>query len=369
MNTYPLEQLDLAGAKKLQFRLVETITHYFDGDAILQAGDYGLWPDTGRPHFTARVEAVLAEFFGAEDACLVREAGTGALRLTFMAAMKPGQALLVHQAPIYPTTQVTVEAMGLNLVELDFNDLEALKAYQPVEPGFALLQHARQRFEDRYNLAEVIGVLKAKEPRLTLIADDNYVAMRVPRIGIQLGTDISTFSLFKLLGPEGVGCILSGRELVSRVRKHNYSGGTQVQGTEAMQALRALTYAPVELAIQGEVVEETAFRLNSGEVAGVAQAFIANAQSRVILVELEKPWARQVLEKSVQFGAAGHPVGAESRYEISPLFYRISGTFRKENPSLADKMIRINPMRSGADLIVEILAKSIQACQGGQIVP
>ncbi len=365
MKTYPLEQLDLAGAKKLQFRLVEAITHHFDGNSILEAGDYGFWPDTGRPHFTARVEAVLAEFFGSEDASLVRGAGTGALRAILMATLKPGQKLLVHQAPVYPTTQVTVEAMGLELVHVDLNDLNTLKKYDLQDVGFALVQHSRQRFDDRYNLAEVIRELKANLPGLTLIADDNYVAMRVEKIGIQLGADVSTFSLFKLLGPEGLGCVLAGKELINRIRKHHYSGGTQVQGVEAMEALRALTLTPVEMAVHREVVDEVTARLNTGQVGGVLRAYTANAQSRVILVELEKPCAKEVLEKSIQFGAAGHPVGAESRYEVSPLFYRISGAFREENPQSADRMIRINPMRSGADLIIEILIKSLQACQGG----
>ncbi len=365
MNTYPLAQLDLVEAKQLQFRLVETIAHHFDGHSILQAGDYGLWPDLGRPHFTARVEAVLAEFFGAEAACLVGGAGTGALRSTLMAALKPGQKLIVHQAPLYPTTQVTVEAMGLELVKIDFNDLTALKDRAPEEASFALVQHARQRFDDRYNLADVISALKSRQPSPTLIVDDNYAVMRVAKIGIQLGADVSTFSLFKLLGPAGLACVLARRTLIDRIRTHNYSGGTQVQGVEAMDALRALTYVPVELALQAEVVEEVVARLNSGQAGGVKRAYIANAQSRVILVELEKPCARQVLEASVQWGAASHPVGAESRYEVSPLFYRVSGTFREEHPELAESMIRINPMRAGADLIIAILAKSLPAGEGG----
>lgn len=364
METYPLEQLDLAGAKELQFGLVETIARHFDGRSILQAGDYGLCADTGRPHYTARVEAALADFFGAEDACLVRGAGTGAIRSLMMAALRPGQKLLVHRAPIYPTTAVTIEAMGLEPVRVDLNDPEALAGFD-LEARVALVQHARQRLEDRYRLAEVIPALKARNPGLTVIVDDNYAAMRVPKIGIQLGADVSTFSLFKLLGPEGLGCVLAGREMVGRLRKQNYSGGTQVQGVEALEALRSLTYVPVALAIQGEVAEEVAARLNSGQVEGVARAYVANAQSRVVLVELERPQAKEVLERSVQYGAAAHPVGAESRYEVSPLFYRVSGTFRKENPHLADRMIRINPVRAGAGLIVEILEKSLRDCRGG----
>lgn len=365
MNTYPLAQLNLAEAKKLQFRLVETVTHHFDGHSILQAGDYGLWPGLGRPHFTARVEAVLAEFFDAEAACLVGGAGTGALRSTLMAALKPGQKLVVHQAPLYPTTRVTVEAMGLKLARIDFNDLKALKGDALEDASMALVQHARQRFDDHYSLADVIDALKSRQPSLTVIVDDNYVVMRVAKIGIQLGADVSTFSLFKLLGPPGLACVLSEQKLIDRIHADNYSGGTQVQGVEAMDALRALAYVPVELALQAEVVEEVAARLNAGEVGGVKRAYIANAQSRVVLVELEKASARQVLEASVRHGAASHPVGAESRYEIAPLFYRVSGTFREENPQLAGRMIRINPMRAGADLIIAILAKALQICEGG----
>jgi hypothetical protein len=211
----------------------------------------------------------------------------------------------------------------------------------------------------------VIEALKARQPSLAVVVDDNYAAMRVPKIGIQLGADVSTFSLFKLLGPEGVGCVLACNTLIAQIRRQNYSGGTQVQGVEAMEALRALTYAPVALAVQAQVVEEVARRLNAGQVAGVVQAFVANAQSRVVLVELEEPQARAVLAHSVQYGAASHPVGAESRYEVAPLFYRISGTFRQENPDLAERMLRINPMRGGADLVIEILEQALQACRRG----
>jgi hypothetical protein len=365
MNTNPLTQLDLAGARALQYRLVETIAHHFDGSAILQAGDYGLVPELGRPAYTARVEAVLAEYFGAEDACLVRGSGTGALRSILMASLRPGARLLIHRAPVYPTTQVTTDAMGLRLVQIDFNDPAALAAYPPGGADLALVQAARQKFEDGYDRGEVIAALKARQPDLPVLVDENYVVMRVAKIGVQLGADISTFSCFKLLGPEGLGCILGGKELVRRIHQDNYSGGTQVQGPEAMQALRALTLVPVALALQAEVVDEICRRLNAGELPGVAGAYVANAQSRVALVELVEPYAARMLLESQRFGAAGYPVGAESLYEIAPLFYRLSGTFRKENPALAERMIRINPMRAGADTILAILSKSLQACHGG----
>jgi selenocysteine lyase/cysteine desulfurase len=279
--------------------------------------------------------------------------------------MRPGEKLLVHRAPIYPTTRVTIEAMGLEQVPVDLNDLSTLDGLDWAGVRVALVQHARQRFDDRYRLAAVLAALRKSSPGLVIIVDDNYAAMRVPRIGIQLGADISTFSLFKLLGPEGLGCVLGGHDLVREIRLQNYSGGSQVQGAEALEALRALTYAPVALAIQAEVVEEVAARLNAGRVSGVARAYVASAQSRVVLVELERAQAREVLEAAVKCGAAGHPVGAESRYEVLPLFYRVSGTMRQENPELSSRMIRINPMRAGAEAILQILEDSLSACQGG----
>ena len=364
MRTFPLEQLSVGEAIQLQFRLMEVIAQHFDGQAILQAGDYGLWQVAGRPQATQRVEAALADFFGVEAACLTRGAGTGALRLVLMALLKPDDRLLVHQAPVYHTSAVTIESMGLQLVQVSFNDL--LDQYiDPTGIECALIQHTRQRLDDHYQLEQVILALQAVLPGVSLVVDDNYAALRVPKVGVQLGARVSTFSLFKLLGPQGVGLVLGDQGLIDQIHTMNYSGGAQVQGPEAMEALRALVYAPVALAIQAEVVAEITKRLNAGEVAGVRRAHIANAQSRVVLVELVQPLAQQVLERSAAYGAAIYPVGTESRYEVAPLFYRVSGTFLADAPGLADQMIRINPMRAGADLILTILHNSLQDCQGG----
>lgn len=361
MNVYPLEILDLASARAMQFRLVETVSRHFDGQAILLAGDYGLQPDVLRPIATTKVEAVLADFFGTEDACLVRGAGTGGIRSVLMAMLKPGQEILLHDAPLYPTTRSTVEAMGLRRVHVDLNDLEGVRQVAARDSlACALVQHSRQRIGDRYLLSEVVVALRSANPELLILVDENYAAMRVPWLGVQVGADVSTFSLFKLLGPEGLGCVLANRQVIGRMRELAYSGGTQVQGPEAMCALRGLVYAPVALAIQGEVVNEVVARLNQGEVVGIRRAFVANAQSRVALVELDRPQAAELLKRCTAFGAAGHPVGAESRYEIAPLFYRISGTLMEEDPELAARTIRINPNRAGSDLIIDILQKSLE---------
>ena len=140
----------------------------------------------------------------------------------------------------------------------------------------------------------------------------------------------------------------------------NYSGGSKVQGWQAMEVLRGFTYAPVALAIQAEVNEELVRRLNNHEVEGVKDAFLANAQSKVLLVEFEYNIAKAVLEEAEKLGGLPNPVGAESKYEAVPMFYRVSGTFRKADPTLEERMIRINPNRSGADTIIRILKESIR---------
>lgn len=195
------------------------------------------------------------------------------------------------------------------------------------------------------------------------MTDDNYAALKVDAIGCQAGADLSTFSCFKILGPEGVGVVVGKKEPVERIYKMQYSGGSQVQGHEAMDALRGLIYAPVSLAIQSEVNEELVRRLNAGEIPGVKEAFLANAQSKVLLVEFEKGIAEKVLAAAPQFGAAPHPVGSESKYEFAPMIYRVSGTFRAQDPTIEHRMIRINPMRSGPDTIIRILRQCMEQVQ------
>lgn len=357
--TYPLPALSLSEAAAMQWRLVDLIHAHFDGYSILQTGDLGVVTGLGRPRTTARVEQVLAEFFGAEAAALVRGAGTGALRAA-LHGIPNCERILVHRAPIYTTTRSTIEAMRLKIVQVDFHDTSELTR-RAKEADVALIQHTRQCMGDHYDLGEVIRTLHEAAPWMPIITDDNYAVCKVPRIGVELGATASTFSLFKLLGPEGVGCVVGSAELVERIHRDAYSGGLQVQGPEAMDALRALVYAPVAFALQAQVVQEVVDRLNAGEVPGVAAAAVASAQSRVALVQLKEPVADKVLAAAPNFGAAPYPVGAESRYEVAAMFYRASGTFLADRPDLAPFLIRINPMRAGADTVLRVLRLSIQA--------
>lgn len=361
MKTCPLGAVTLDEAREMQFRLVELIHQEFTGREILYAGDYGVAHGLGRPLYTSKVERVIARFFDSEDAVLVRGAGTGAIRLLLMSLLSPGDAILIHDAPVYPTTWVTVQAMGLRVVRADINDIEALRETVLVrKPRLAFVQHTRQRISDSYILADILPVLKSTGWKLTVVVDENYAVMRVPRIGCQMGADASAFSLFKLFGPEGLGCIVGRGELIDRIRANNYSGGSQVQGPEAMDALRSLVFAPVAQAIQNEVVTEVAERLNNGEVPGVKAAHVANAEERVILVEFAEPIAPKVLDCAWKYGAAPYPVGSDSRYEVSCMFYRVSATLLADDPQLAHTTIRVNPMRAGPDTVINVLRRALE---------
>ncbi|MEV0374295.1 aminotransferase class V-fold PLP-dependent enzyme [Streptomyces sp. NPDC050636] len=356
-RTFPLPAVALPDALTRQFRLLECTARHFEGQQLFEA-DAGVVPGLGRPRSTAGVEAVLADFFGAEAAALVQGAGTGAIRAALGAVLEAGDPLLIHRAPVYHTTAVTLRGLGVRAVEADFNDRwELARALTSGRFGWAYVQHTRQRPADSYDLGAVLAACRAAGVRT--VVDDNYAVLRVPACGVELGADASCFSLFKLHGPEGVGAVVGGADLVARVRADNYSGGGQVQGHQALDALRALTHVPVMWAVQSQVAAEVAERLTAGEVPGVAEVALANVQDRCLLVRLDRPLARALPAAAARHGAAPYPVGANSRYEIAPLFYRLSGSALADVPELADWTVRINPMRAGADLVLGILRRAL----------
>jgi cystathionine beta-lyase family protein involved in aluminum resistance len=351
-------------AEKKQFELVECISQHFSGTEFLSAGDYGVTPQVGGPIRTRKIERVLAQFFGTEDCTLVRGSGTGGIRLSLSACLEPGDPVMMYQAPIYTTTKETVRLLGLKPVFVDYHDHEAILSHLN-EVQVVYLQHSRQQIKDEYDVEEVIRLVKKANPEMIIIVDDNYTVFKVPRIGVQLGADISTFSGFKVLGPEGMGVVVGKQKPIQIIRERNYSGGGQVQGPEAMELLRSLVYAPVLYAIQNEQVGEIARRMNHGEIPGIESAQLSNAQSRNVIAKLKEPIADQVIKACDRFGAAIYPVGAESKYEVLPMVYRVSGAFLESNPELSPYLLRINPMRSGADLVINILKKALEAVKNG----
>lgn len=361
MQTYPLHSLTVEEAMQLQFKAVDCITKEFGGQAFLNRGDLGVVRGYNKPITTSKVEKVIAHIFDTEASVLVRGAGSGAIRFGLHSMLKCGDKILVHQAPVYHTTGASFEMLGLVPVKADFNDLLEIEKVLEADLDIkgVLVQYTRQKPDDRYDMHEVVQAIK-KIRDIPVITDDNYAVMKVKDIGVQCGADLSCFSAFKLLGPEGIGVIAGKRHFIDRIILQNYSGGMQTQGHEALDVLHGLIYAPVALAIQAQVNEECVNRLKSGELSRVRDAYVANAQSKVLLVEFHEPIAEGVLEEAEKLGAAPNPVGAESKYEMIPMFYRVSGTFRKVDPTLEQRMIRINPMRAGADTIIRILKESIE---------
>lgn len=365
MEAYPLESISIQQAMEKQFRLVECAMHYFHGSEFLTRGDLGVHQPENQPITTMKAEKVIAEFFGSEDCILVRGAGTGAIRYGLTSMIKPGQKILVHDAAIYSTTSTTIDMYGLEVIKADFNQLEEIRRVMNENPDIAcaLVQYTRQKLDDRYDMKEVIETIKTCKD-VPIICDDNYAVLKVNKISCELGADLSCFSTFKLQGPEGIGCVVGKKEYIQKIRKMHYSGGCQTQGWEALEVLRGFVYAPVMLAIAAETGEEVLKRINAKELSGVKKAYLANAQSKVLLIEFDEPIAKEVLVEAEKMGALPYPVGAESKYEFAPLFYRVSGTFLKTDPTLATRMIRVNPNRAGADTVMKILKDSMAAVLG-----
>ncbi|MDR1548773.1 MAG: aminotransferase class V-fold PLP-dependent enzyme [Hungatella sp.] len=361
MQTYPLSSISVEEAARLQFKVIDCITKAYSGREILNRGDLGVVPGLNKPLTTKKAEQVIADLFDGEACILVRGAGSGALRFGLHSMLKPAEKVLVHKAPVYSTTATSLEMLNIPAIEVDYNDPDDIRRVMKENNDIkgALIQYTRQKPDDRYDMCQVIKTIKECRD-IPILTDDNYAAMKVSRIGIQWGADLSCFSSFKLLGPEGVGVIVGKACYIERLVKESYSGGMQVQGHEAMDVLRGLVYAPVALAIQAQVNEECVKRLNAGEIPHVKHAFLANAQSKVLLVEFYENIAEKVLKEAEKLGAAPNPVGAESKYELVPMFYRISGTFRNADPTLESRMIRINPMRSGADTILRIIKEAVE---------
>lgn len=361
MRVYPLESIGMKEAQEKQFKMVDEICKVFPGYQGLNLGDLGVHPKNNQPQRTALVEEVFANFFDEEDAVMVRGAGTGAIREALSACSNYGDHILVHTSPIYSTTITSFEMLGLTPIKANFNDLNEIRKVLQEHPEIklALIQYTRQSLEDAYNMEEVIQTIK-ETANIPIITDDNYAVMKVSKIGTELGADLSCFSNFKLLGPEGIGTIVGKKKYIDKIRSYHYSGGTQVQGHEAMEAMRGMVYAPVSLAIQAQELEKIASKLNKGDIPEIKQAIIVNAQSKVLLVEFHKSIAKEVLQKAEELGASPYPVGAESKYEIAPMFYRVSGTMRKKDPVYETNWIRINPMRSGSHTVLRILKEAIE---------
>ncbi|MFJ5560769.1 aminotransferase class I/II-fold pyridoxal phosphate-dependent enzyme [Streptomyces sp. NPDC093250] len=366
------EHMTLDQAIETQFALVEAVQGVMGSD-IYFTEDYGQVRELatvgfgggGRPRATARVERALADFFGTPDAVLVHGAGTGSIRAMLNASLRPGGSVVLHSAHPYKTTLPAMQHMGLRLHQVDFNDLDAVRRVVREErPDGLYIQHVPQGLGDNHEVSDIIDVARSERgDHIKVIVDDNYAVMRSRRIGVQLGADASAFSLFKLLSPVQVGCVLGDEELVSGIRRDLSSAGCQVQGPAAMQALRMLVFAPVALAIQNATVLEVTERINELVAAGtlpyVRGAVAAQPGIRCSVLVFDAPVAEAFLRSAWRNGSPSQSVGEEAQPEVLPLFTYLTSTFLKGMAGLEKYALRINPMRGGASTILRVVQAAL----------
>jgi hypothetical protein len=367
------EHMTLDQAISMQFALVDAIQSVMGSDVVFTE-DYGQVRELatvgfgggGRPRTTARVERALAEFFGTEDAVLVHGAGTGSIRAMLNSALPPGGGVVLHSAHPYKTTLPAMKHMGLRLHQVDFNDQELLRrALMEVEPDGVYIQHVPQGLGDNHEISDVVELARSLSGiRTKVIVDDNYAVMRSQKIGVQLGADASAFSLFKLLSPVQIGCVLGDEALVSDIRRDLASAGCQVQGGSAMQALRMLVFAPVALAIQNATVIEVTERINAlvagGELPYVRGAVAAQPGIRGSVLVFDEPVAEAFVRSAWRNGSPSQSVGEEAQIEMLPLFTYLTSTFLKGMPGLEKYALRINPMRGGASTILRVVHAALE---------
>ena len=365
-------QMSLDAAMAAQFKLVDIAQQVMGSDVVFTE-DYGQVRELatvgfgggGRPRATARVEEVLARYFDACAAVLVPGAGSGAIRAMLNASTAPGSRILLHDAHPYKTTLPAMRHMGLDIAYADFNDTAALeRSLRERPPATVYLQHVPQQLGDRYDVGQTIELIQAvAEPTVRIIVDDNYAGMRAARIGVQLGADASALSLFKLLAPDPIGVVLAGADTVAQIRRDQSSAGCQVQGPQAMAALRALVMAPVALAVQDAAVTAAVAQINERIAAGslpfVARAYAAQPGVRCVVLVFDRPVAVPFLESAWRNGSPSQSVGEEAPFEFLPLFTYLTSTFLKAAPGLEHWAIRINPLRGGPGTILRVLEAAL----------
>ncbi len=366
-------QMSLDDAITAQFKLVDIAQQVMGSDAVFTE-DYGQVRELatvgfgggGRPRATALVEKVLARYFDACAAVLVPGAGSGAIRAMLNASTAPGSRILLHGAPPYKTTLPAMRHMGLDIAYADFNDAGALeRSLRERPPATVYLQHVPQQLGDCYDLGQTIELIQATAgPTVRILVDDNYAGMRAARIGVQLGADASALSLFKLLAPDPIGVVLGGAETVAQIRRDLSSAGCQVQGPQAMAALRALVTAPVALAVQDAAVTAAVAQINEriragSSLPGLARAYAAQPGVRCVVLVFERPVAVPFLQSAWRSGSPSQSVGEEAQFEFLPLFTYLTSTFLKAAPGLEHWAIRINPLRGGPGTILRILETAL----------
>ncbi len=133
----------------------------------------------------------------------------------------------------------------------------------------------------------------------------------------------------------------------------------EIQGAQALEVLRGLVFAPVMHAVQAGVSERLLALLNGGAVPEVKSAVIANAQSKVLIVEFHQPIAARVLEEAQKRMPCLTRWVQSRNMKSRRSFIAFPRNFRQANPRSEHCAIRINANRSGEETVLRILRESI----------
>ena len=181
-DTTVRDHMSLDEAVRYQYRLVDVAQQFMGSDEVF-VEDYGQVRELatvgfgggGRPRATARVEEVLARFFGTDDAVLVHGAGTGSIRAMLNAMVTPGSGILLHDAHPYKTTLPAMTHMGLDVGYTDFNDTAALeRSLRENPPSTVYVQHVPQQLGDNYGIPETIELIRqVAGDAVKILVDDN----------------------------------------------------------------------------------------------------------------------------------------------------------------------------------------------------
>ncbi len=189
------------------------------------------------------VEDRLAVYEGAEDAALF-SSGMSAITTSLLAFLKPGDVLL-HSQPLYGGTETlflgTLARLGIISIPFhngcDENSIRDALQSVPVGKNIAAIyvetpSNPTNTIVDIALLAKIsqeIGI-KQKSDKPLLICDNTLLGPVFQR-PIQLGADLSVYSLTKYVGGHSdliAGAVMGSKKLVKKIKSQRSAIGTQL---------------------------------------------------------------------------------------------------------------------------------------------
>jgi L-seryl-tRNA(Ser) seleniumtransferase len=300
----------------------------------------------GRGRRGARVEQLLIDLTGAEDALVVNNCAAAAL-LVLTALAKGGETIvsrgeLIEIGGDFRVPDVMAQS-GTRLVEVGTTNRTRLSDYtQAITENTRLLMRVHPSnyriigFTSTPTLTELSGA--AHEAGLLLYEDAGSGALLdlspfglvdepVILDSIRSGADIVSFSGDKLLGSAQAGLIVGRHELVERLRKHPLYRALRADKL-ALAALEATLAAYRRNAALAEVPVLRMLATTAEEIGRRARAFVSKLQKRSSTLRAE-------------IIAGQSAIGGGSAPAVHPATSLIALTHATLSPDALDKALRL----------------------------